>query len=146
MEHKPESLSEFLDRREAEIKGLRAQLLTELKQIKSAKAAIQKDVTSSPTDNDQTESKVTIKQMILDVLRKAGKPKTSEEIIALIAGQFGTEIARTSLSPQLSRLRHQDRQIEYDEDNSTWRLPDMPTRDLGAVAEAEFGNDETSPW
>ena len=53
-----------------------------------------------------------------------GRPEgeTSDAIIGLILKFFGREIPRTSLSPQLSRLKAQDNRVFYNEETRTWSL------------------------
>jgi hypothetical protein len=115
---------------------MRAALLLELKQIKAARAAIQPAGDAVDRQDQWTggKQKLTIKAMILKVLETSAAPKTSDEIIELIKDAFGVEVARTSLSPQLSRLRHQDGELDYDDTTSQWSLseksPGLKTRSL----------------
>ena len=57
-------------------------------------------------------SERTIKEAVLETLREHG-PKTALEILALINEKLGADYPRTSLSPQLSRLKA-DNQITRD--------------------------------
>ncbi|WP_131821991.1 hypothetical protein [Salipiger thiooxidans] len=119
-----ETLLEFLGRREAEIKSLRAELLQELRQIKAAKQVV------SPREGDEAEpletqlrsEKMTIKQMVVEVLRNSEGGQSAEAIVGLILSRFGVEVARTSLSPQLSRLKNQDGLLSYNDEEATWSL------------------------
>lgn len=62
----------------------------------------------------------TIKEAAVDVLRDYPKGLIALDILAKINERFSLSLVRTSLSPQLSRLR-QDGELEYHE--GIWRLP-----------------------
>ena len=94
------SFRDFLEIREKEIKELRSQLLVELREIKTAKMAIQSD-----DSTEDSEPKKTIKDMVQEVLIEHGDGGSADQIIEWIAESFKIEIARSSLSPQLSRLK-----------------------------------------
>jgi hypothetical protein len=55
----------------------------------------------------------TIKQAVLEVLREAGRGLTSDEILQKLNTGTMPTLARTSLSPQLSRLRHADHLLTF---------------------------------
>lgn len=114
------TLRQFIEAREAEIKSLRAELLAELKELKAAKSAISTD--SIDKDSPANSGVKTIKQKIIDVLTDSDLPLTSEEIISEIKTRFGDDVARTSLSPQLSRLKNDDKMIGYNELSKSWSL------------------------
>jgi hypothetical protein len=61
----------------------------------------------------------TIKQAVLSILAEHPSGLTALDILALINRRFDLAIVRTSLSPQLSRLK-QDHEIEND--GSLWRI------------------------
>lgn len=145
MTQKNESLIEFLTRREAEIKDARAQLLLELKQIKAARAAIQSpegERYGSGSGGIAGESKPTIKNMVVTVLGEANEPKTTDEIIELIERQFETVIVRSSISPQLSRLRHQDGVLGYNQETSKWVLLDKSHTTPNSSPSKSHGEDD----
>jgi predicted nuclease with TOPRIM domain len=62
----------------------------------------------------------TIKEAVLDVLRDYPEGLIALDILAKINERFSTNLVRTSLSPQLSRLKQYDHKIEYDA--GVWRL------------------------
>lgn len=66
-----------------------------------------------------TSSKMTIKEMILEVLGVLPAGADANKIIRVIRDRFGKDIPRTSLSPQLSRLRQEG---HLDLDGSIWRI------------------------
>jgi hypothetical protein len=68
----------------------------------------------------------TIMQAVLEVLRHKPNGMTALEILDEInARYFGGGIARTSLSPQLSRLKDRDKKITL-RDNRWYLLPEQP--------------------
>lgn len=89
----------------------------ELDQIQSALRAI---------DETEARSHLTIKQAVLEVLKDHPEGMTALEILAQINTRyFGGEIARTSLSPQLSRLKDNNRKVEL-RSNKWFLLPQEP--------------------
>lgn len=61
----------------------------------------------------------TIKQRVLEILEGDYQGMTAQEILFVLNEKFGTEYPRTSLSPQLSRLKAEGK-IELD--GSMWKL------------------------
>ena len=115
------SLREFIEKREAEIKEIRSNLLKELKELKSAKAAIE-GVCPSATNETKQKSVPTIKEMVLSILENKPRGASPQQIIELISKRYRVEIVRSSLSPQLSRLKA-DGKLNLDERNGVWMLP-----------------------
>lgn len=79
------------------------------------------------------KSNMTIKDMVLEILPKHPDGLTALEILAHIEQDFGQSIMRTSLSPQLSRLKSSGK---IKRDNFTWTIYKPPTevegsKDLG---------------
>ena len=66
----------------------------------------------------------TIKKMVVSVLRDRSGRGTAEQIIEWIRDDFGSKVARTSLSPQLSRLKSEG-QLDLDQSTNTWGLPEV---------------------
>jgi len=118
------SLMEFIEQREAEIKELRKALYEELKQLKAAKAAISgiSVRAESGDESSSAQAEPTIKEMTLEVISDAERALTAEEILQAIKSKFLKEIQRTSLSPQLTRLKREGR-IVYDIETSQWGFP-----------------------
>ena len=89
----------------------------ELAQIQSALHAI---------EQTETKNRLTIKQAVLEVLKDHPEGMTALEILSQINTRyFGGDILRTSLSPQLSRLKDNDRKIEL-RGNKWFLLPQEP--------------------
>jgi len=79
----------------------------------------------------------TIKKKIIEVLTESERWLTSEEIIAQIQDRFGDVVVRTSLSPQLSRLKNDDKIISYNELNKSWGLDEATPDDTHPLATTE---------
>lgn len=76
-------------------------------------------------------SEKTIKEAVLEVLREHRRGMTALEILPAINARLGVDYPRTSLSPQLSRLKN-ERKLERN--GVIWSLP-QPKRalDLGGL-------------
>lgn len=101
------SLREFIVGRRDEIKAQITALKSELRELELAEAAIKTGTPErlgAPLRTATMSGKPTIKEMVLDVLNGGGGAEASE-IVELIHNRFGEEIPRSSLSPQLSRLK-----------------------------------------
>ena len=105
----------FIARREKEIreqiKGLRAEL-DELKAVRRTLEPLQIE-----HDRGIQHAGPTIKDMVKEVLTKSPEGLSAQEILTAIDEEFGAKVERTSLSPQLSRLR-QDGDVVLD--NGRW--------------------------
>lgn len=151
------SLREFLSARRAELAKTLADLddqrrpiLAELAEIEAAEKALTADGLP-PTDTAEEAVKPanpatkrsreirpgSIKDKVLTVLRNRPTGADANEILELIANQFGEAIERTSLSPQLSRLKKEEWLVL---DGSVWRVADKnETPDVGASGVSEVG-------
>jgi hypothetical protein len=98
------TLRDFIAQRESEIRDQVKALRAELRELQVAKAALDGQEGTPPAPKS---GGMTIKDMALAVLNsKTAEPGlTSHEILAGIKAEFDREIDRTSLSPQLSRLK-----------------------------------------
>lgn len=110
----------FLERREEEIVEQRKKLKDELEALRLARASIEQGQKET-SKKSATERPPTIKDMIRSVLMKNVEGGTSDEIIRWINLVHGVEIARTSLSPQLSRLKAEG-EVGLDEERGVWSL------------------------
>lgn len=77
--------------------------------------------------------KPTIKEMVLEILAVRPKGATAQEIVKFIADRFGQQIERSSLSPQLSRLKHEGRVVLS---GRVWSLPSAEEASTEAEPEA----------
>lgn len=97
------TLRDFMDAREAAIKEQIKALRAEMAEIKVARQALSAGMTDSTTSRDNAS--LTIKDMVRAILEAAPKGMTAHDILASIKADYGKDIERTSLSPQLSRLK-----------------------------------------
>jgi hypothetical protein len=112
------NLRHYIENRREEIKQLIAELKQELTELALAEKAITTG-TPAPALDVGRGSSPTIKEMVLEVLEGETEGATAQTIIELINNRFGEEIARPSLSPQLSRLKEEGYLAL---DGRTWRL------------------------
>lgn len=111
----------------AELAQRESEIREELREIKQLRAAIKavgdplyKDKNSNSSSREK--SGPTFKQMIVAVLKKKGEGAQAIEILDLIKEEFGKEIKRSSLSPQLSRLKSEGIILL---DDTIWHLPNQ---------------------
>ncbi|WP_339693184.1 hypothetical protein [Celeribacter baekdonensis] len=116
-----ENLWDYFEQREEELIRLREELKNELDQLRQARTAIEDKQKAS----EQNKEKLTIKDMIRSVLSDNLEGGTSDQIIHWINIKHNADIARTSLSPQLSRLKA-DQEIDLDDDSGIWRFSSRP--------------------
>lgn len=117
-----ETLREFITRRHKELDELEAPLRQQLAAIISEREELRRAALAagppparqaSPDSQQPDETRrsrrtipeKTIKDAVIEVLGAKGAGMTALEILAAINLKFGTEYPRTSLSPQLSRLK-----------------------------------------
>jgi hypothetical protein len=94
------TLRDFIAQRETEIRDQQKALKAELRELQIAKAALDGQV-----DAPANGATPTIKEMAREVLSGMPNGLNSSGILDGIKKTFGREIERTSLSPQLSRLK-----------------------------------------
>lgn len=104
-------IRDFISKRRAELEAklsaLAEPIYAELAELDAAEAALAPKRAQQQADGDQRatdENKMTIKDMVLDVLGVVPSADANE-VLKYIKQRFGVELARTSLSPQLSRLK-----------------------------------------
>jgi hypothetical protein len=97
------TLRDFISSRKAEIRAQMKALRKELADLKVAEDAL--GTQSSSGKSEPPTAVMTIKGMIREVLKSSSKGLTSTEILEGIDKNFGKKIERTSLSPQLSRMK-----------------------------------------
>lgn len=118
-------LWQYLEQREEEIVQMRKELQRELEALREARSAIENG--ARVRKRDEPREKLTIKDMIRSVLARNPEGGTSDQIINWIHQAHDIEVARTSLSPQLSRLKA-DEEVELDDDLGIWSLRLEPRR------------------
>lgn len=95
------ALRQFLSRREAEILEQMKLLDQELAEIRATWATLHGEA-GPPL---RRTSQITIKEMVRSILRSRPDGLAAGQILQEIQERFGVAVERTSLSPQLSRLR-----------------------------------------
>lgn len=134
------TLREFLDQREQEIAAEVRRLRRELVEVRAARHAISEEGShrTAPSRHVPAE-RLTLKDRIRSVLAKEATGVTSDFIIDAIEQDFGLRVPRSSLSPQLSRLKKEN-VVARDAATNTWRLVEQenaPPQDAADGAEAE---------
>jgi hypothetical protein len=106
------ALRQFLSRREAEIVEQMKVLERELGEIRSAWNGLLAESGAPPPKQVPT-----IKDMVREILKERPEGLRAKELLKEIQNRFSVTIERTSLSPQLSRLRgHREITLE----NGRW--------------------------
>lgn len=106
-------LRDFIAKRRSEIHTEMAKLRAELEELQAAERAVSSSaatvdnmpVTPPPSFGTTSSDGMTIKQYVMDILVQHASGLTAREIITAICDAHGVAIERTSLSPQLSRLK-----------------------------------------
>ena len=97
-----------LDEDQAELDRRRAEIRRERAEIAAARAALPRKPTGASVAPDRTSAngvQMTIKEMVVDVLGVLPRGAEALEILRLVNERFNAGLIRTSLSPQLSRLK-----------------------------------------
>lgn len=115
----------YITQRRREILSQIEALNAELSELNAAEDAVKTTANErvldleESTDSTTIGSRLTIKEMVLEVLGVLPAGADANKILRLINQRYDRHIARTSLSPQLSRLR-QEGYVRLD--GSTWRI------------------------
>lgn len=97
------TLRDFIAQREAEIRDQQKALKAELRDLQIAKTAL--EAQNAPDASKGLGPALTIKEMAREVLSRQPNGLNSSGIQDGIKKSFGRDVERTSLSPQLSRLK-----------------------------------------
>lgn len=142
-----ETLSQFITRRLKELEELEAPLRQQLSAILVEREQLQRATLAAipppparganPANQQMEQARrtrrtipeKTIKDAVVEVLGAKGAGMTALEMLAAINLKFGTDYPRTSLSPQLSRLKA-DGKIERE--GIVWRLVGGAEKDKSA--------------
>jgi hypothetical protein len=115
------ALAPLMDER-AQLEGKIQRLRLELVEIDRAAEAVglekQEPEIQLLAEHRKTPT-ITIKEAVIAVLRENRNGLSALDILAKVNGQFDLGIVRTSLSPQLSRLKQEHK---ITNDGSVWRL------------------------
>ena len=129
LEARKKELASKLEPLFAEMLGLRKKLVeldgtisvlkNEFRQIEALLKKLDED--------DAKKRPITIMEAVLEIMRDKPNGMTAQQILAeLNEKYFDGNIARHSLSPQLSRLKDRDKKLEL-RGNVWFRLPDEPS-------------------
>jgi len=132
------TLREFMSNRRSEIQAQIKALRLELVELDAAERGLS-EVTGQPAKKDRGATgtgRMTLKELALEVLGRHPEGADALTILADIKAKHGLEIARESMSPQLSRLGQEGVLVRH---GFVWRL----NKPMTASAEWEAQNDET---
>ena len=113
------NIRDFIASRETELKQQQATIRAEMAEIKALKATLDATSDGEPAPRRKSSSP-TIKDLIEQVLEDWQDGATAEEIIKDVADKFSKNVPRSSMSPQLTRLKNDDRITRW---NDRWILP-----------------------
>ena len=108
-----------LQNHEEELLKEKDRILMALEEVRSAMEVIRAEREKNLVEGPH--GRMTIKDMARMVLAESKDGLTAEEILQKINQTFDVELVRTSLSPQLSRLK-QSEFVELDEKSGQWTL------------------------
>jgi hypothetical protein len=137
------NIRDILSARKAEIKALQAQLKQELQDIIAAESAMSPISDKEPTIKLRKGrgSQFTLKDMVINVLRDYRSGADALKILELIKSKYGIDVKRESLSPQLSRLKNDDKLLELR--GSDWFL--IPQKNEAPRGASMVGEIAVSP-
>lgn len=145
------TLRDFIAQREAEIRDQQKALKAELRDLQIAKAAL--EAQSAPDQSKAQGGTLTIKEMAKEVLSRQPNGLNSAGILDGIKKMFGRDIERTSLSPQLSRLKEDgelalDGEVWFTTDHHASRVPSFDDEDPFATkpSSPQKSGFDTSAW
>ncbi len=113
-----QSLRDFINARESEVKAQIKALNDELRELRTAKSAI--DGQSPSVVERRRPERLTHRQMIAEVLDKHPDGGPADKVIKWVYEEFGVEIPQASMSSQLSRAKS-DGVVTLDMSNKVWR-------------------------
>ena len=112
------TLREFIAARQSEIADQMSALRKEARELSIALDALDG---GKPRANGSAQSdRPTIKEMAVDVLRQYGGARL-DSIIGMVKEKHGVDVPRSSMSPQLSRLKNEG-VVEFDTVDKLWWL------------------------
>ncbi|MGC9369006.1 MAG: hypothetical protein ACP5DX_05630 [Paracoccaceae bacterium] len=114
-----QTLQEFIDAREAEIRAQMKALNDELRQLRAAKSAISG---ASTFGSGVVKTKMTQRDMIIAALNEHPDGGTTEMIVGWVKDKFDVDVAQPTMSSQLSRAKA-DGAVALDTSTKIWRLP-----------------------
>jgi len=113
-----QTLRDFINARESEIKSQIKALSDELRELRAAKSAIEGG--SSIAAERTPSNRLTHREMIVAVLDERPEGGASDKVIEWVNEKFGVEISQASISSQLSRAKS-DGVVSLDASTKTGR-------------------------
>lgn len=114
-----QTLRDFINAREGEVKAQIKALNDELRELRAAKSAI--DGEPAPGAERAPSSRMTHRDMIVAVLNERPEGGTSDKVIEWVSEKFGVDIPQASMSSQLSRAKS-DNVLALDQPTKVWTL------------------------
>jgi hypothetical protein len=125
---------DFLVQQEHALRKQLKAIQSELQKVEAARQAIRKVEARKDKENSlraeqrevihlrakKPETNMTIKAMVFELLKGLPEGASAEELIERIAEDYKTEVPRTSISPQLSRMK--DDGVLRRTENGIWLL------------------------
>lgn len=134
------TLREFIVKRQNEVREAMRALKAEEAELRIALHAIDERAPEAPSRLATKSSRMTIKSKILAVLEDRPDGGTADDVIQWVLEAHGTEVPRSSMSPQLSRLKA-DGEVALSPTTKNWCLPqfadDAPDDNSEAAASEE---------
>ena len=96
-----------------------AEIDAERRKLLLAKSAIEGGVVFVPNEPHRIGKLASMKEAVVDLLKAHPSGLTANQMLPLVNQKLGTDYTRSSLSPQLSRLKHDGRLVL---DGKTWNL------------------------
>lgn len=153
-----ESLADFIARRRLELDADLLPLLQRLSAIKAEKDQLRRAALAAGLENEPTAGSEaprrgrrlregTIKTAVVAILEEVGRPMTALELLDRVNERQASTLVRTSLSPQLSRLKDEGAIKLTDK---LWHLPEQSVPeneepDPSLFSEDGSGTSETNP-
>tara|TARA_R110002124_G_scaffold226094_1_gene391275 strand:+ start:156 stop:674 length:519 start_codon:yes stop_codon:yes gene_type:complete len=119
-----QTLRDFINAREAQVKASIKALNDELRELQTAKSAITGE--PGPAKRSRTSNRMTHRDMFIKVLEDRRDGGTTEDIAGWVAEKFNVEIPQPSMSSQLSRAKS-DKLLTLDTSSKRWRLAKFST-------------------
>jgi hypothetical protein len=114
----PQTLREFIDAREAQVREQIRALNAELAELKAAKSAI--SCGSAVDVTRPSQGRLTHRDMIAAVLGNSPDGGTSDKVVEMVKARFGVDVPLSSMSSQLSRAKG-DGVVVLDTTTKIWR-------------------------
>lgn len=134
----PETLPEFIARRRKEIAVAEEALKEQLRALAAERSKLARAATAITGTKERRHPRGVIKRAVLELLEQNPDGMDALTILVTINYRLGSNFERTSLSPQLSRLK-EDGFVSLN--RKIWKL--AATTSAHEISPAHFKSDET---